>query len=378
MNVNLLRVLIFLAITHQALAQNDFCESFLARQNLDLSTSLGFNSGLSGIADASDYKKFILKLNQFRYSQRDKQSFVRSGLYELQNMSTEYLQDIDPITVEILLRFMSKAGKIELTSEFAHNVEVHYLSNLSALEARNISAVIYLFGRLRVKPSDAFLEVIQNEFIKKIDTFNPQNLSNIVFGFGSMGILPKDSFFKSWRERFEVIHADFLPLNIVNSLFAFYLMGSIENVIWYVNAVPNDYWESVLKKSEIRQVAQVFEYYERVLNIVLKPLLKFKDQFRKLIEKPINSQSDFEKKFELALALSGRDYEVEYKTIPGFYVDFYIPEINRIIQIDGPSHFVRELQEGLWLERQRPHDRLIDQILKTYGYDVQRKSYREL
>ena len=97
-----------------------------------------------------------------------------------------------------------------------------------------------------------------------------------------------------------------------------------------------------------------------------------------MVEKPKGAQSEFEEKVEMGLAMSGIDYETKFKTKPGFYVDFFIPEKNRIIQVDGPSHFIKEIVDGVFVENQRPQDLLIDEVLKVFGYQIKRQSYRTI
>ena len=73
--------------------------------------------------------------------------------------------------------------------------------------------------------------------------------------------------------------------------------------------------------------------------------------------------------------MDGIKFVTEYKTKAGFYVDFYVPNKNKVIQADGPTHYIKTVVEGLIVEEQRPQDGLMDDVLRALGYSVERKNY---
>lgn len=362
--------------------QDSECLGYLSGSDvLDLTTSSSLNFNLNKVTDIDSFRKFIVQFSKSfeAYSLKDKNRFVITALYEIEKMSVLYFPDLDIYHEDVLVRLFTRVRHYRLESKFILAFQSAILKKASSYKDRNIASLVYLFGRLRVRPSPEVIKAFETMFIEKADTFLPQNLSNIIFGFSLVGVQPSFEFLEAWRNRYKAIHSEFLPLNIANSLYSFYLMGSAENVKWFVRATPEARWGEIKNKSERRQISQVFEYYNTVHNYVLRPIIRFKGQFRDLVEAPdSNSSSEFEETVEMGLAMSGRDYEKEFKTTPGFYVDFYIPELNRIIQVDGPSHYIREFVNGVWVETQRPQDLLIDEVLSKYGYEVKRRNYKQL
>ncbi len=372
----------------QSLAKVDdgasHCEHYLISINpisdFVLTDSVNFNLHLGQINDLDSLRAFISQLskNFDSLSAYDKRTFLRSGLYELEKRSIPHLEQLDVFHQEALLRLFSQSYHKDLSADFVLGLQSSLRNTVSKMKARNLSAIVYLMGKLSIRMSPEVLNAIQLKAVEKIEDFSPQNMSNIVYGFSLVDVKPTNDFLKAWRDRYKQIYPQFENLNIANSLFSFYLMGSAEMVKWFVRATPEPRWAAFKAISERRQISQVFEYYFKVHQYVLQPIIRFKGHFNDLAKKPSGAATELEIKVGMVLALQGLDYEEEYKTSPGFYVDFFIPELNRIIQVDGPGHFIKELVNKQLIEIQRPQDLLIDEVLTAYGYNIRRRSYLQI
>lgn len=358
------------------------CQRYLNSKKLILTDSLNFNTNLAGISNPETLEIFVTKF--FEVVNSDplivRKPFIKSGLIDLENISAPFLAEISIQARERLLKVMSLNLHVVRSVNFLVSLENATLKDLPTMKAEELSGFIFLMGKLRLKPSDSFLEVLSFEVVNKIKDFQPRMMSNLVFGFGQLGFKPNDDLLKAWRERYKENHLDFDKVSIVNSIFSFYLMGSSEMVKWFARATSEEKWKSIKNKDHIerRQVSLVFEYFFRVENYVLKPIQRFQGHFKDLIRVSGRQTSEIEDQYEMRLAMSGVDYVKEYQTIPGFFVDFYIPAENKVIQIDGPSHFIKEVKDNEFVEFQRPQDDLIDKILRSFGYQVKRISYKKL
>ena len=89
--------------------------------------------------------------------------------------------------------------------------------------------------------------------------------------------------------------------------------------------------------------------------------------------------TNLEKKCYLALSsILGEDSFTVEHPIPciGRCVDVFIPANNLVIEIDGPSHFIKNLNGGVL--QYRPVDSLYDRLLKENGFNVLRLPFWEL
>ncbi len=375
-------LLIATSSTFTSAAEVHHCQNYLDSNDYIISDSFSFNSNLANIDDAESLERFILILhkNFSSLSIPDKKTFLRSGLVELENISGPFLNDISISARDSLLRVMGLNSHKIKSASFFTSLQNAVLKDLPVMKPQDLSSFIFFVGKLGIKPSSDFLNEFQKVSVQKIQEFEPKMMSTFVFGFGQLGVKPTEDLLKAWRERYKKIFLDFDKVNIVNSIFSFYLLGATEMVKWFARATPESQWSLLKNKDHIerRQVSLVFEYYLRVHTLALKPIQRFQGHFKDLIKPSARQISEIEGQYEMRLAISGVDYEKEFKTLPGFYLDFYIPEENKVIQIDGPSHFIQELTDGTFVEFQRPQDNLMDEILRSYGYRVKRVSYKSL
>lgn len=343
-----------------------------------------FMQALNEINNSKKLRGFIHEMIAVtkRLRPKDKKQFNKAGFKALEVVSLPLLESLDVLSRESLFRIFLYFRHHEISVEFISELERVTELQYQTMPTRNLAAYVQMMGKMGIRPNARLLGLIQNEFINQLgvsdDEYLVQHMASIVHGFAIMNVTPSDLFLKAWQKAYISKMHLFTTTNLVNSLFGFYIFGAHDLVVWLVHATPQYQWNKISKDVEVRLISMVWEYYDKVLAIPLDPLASFEGEFLRLTNNTKMGSSNLEKKFEFKLALSGVDYEREFQTDPGFLVDFYLPETQEIIQVDGPLHFIREIVDGQWVETQRRQDQLMDDVLNFYGYKVRRVDYHSI
>ncbi len=370
------------------------CGSFLgyassqtAASKPDISTEAQFNAQLGLVVDAETLMSFIevLKPKARKYSANDKKNFVRRGLVEIESLATSITDRIDHDTrldilrIFIALRYNSVSVRFVKALERAtiQDISTNDLNESDLEDSEALSSYIFVMSRLRLKPTSNFIKFVERQFISNPHLYSSNQLSSLMLGLTSLGVKPSALFLQSWQDRYIEVKSTFHSKNTANSLYAIYLLGSAEMVSWFVQNTAKEAWDKIDNEIERRQVAQVLEYFNKVHNISLQPIADFEGQFKALVRRRQGRPSVDEARLSQVLTTVGTDFVSEYQTDPGFIVDFYLPEHNQIIQVDGPSHFIKIMEKFRWIERRRPQDTLIDEVLTHYRYNVRRWHYNQ-
>jgi very-short-patch-repair endonuclease len=379
-------VLIYLTVVlilfgfHSQKAYSMECGHFLDGQKntSKLVDRSDFFQGLNEINSKTKYIGFLNKFLESILSKKINEKHIVRIVAGLERRSVQYLLDLNLSQIEFLLRLFVKANRKYLSEDFLRTVEAAIISKIEVLNPHQAAQFVYLFGRLSVRPTPSFLDSILSYSTKDMDHFTAQNLSNSLFGFGLLSYSPGAEYLKKWFERFNEIQDEFSTQHLSNSVYSIYLLkewGLLKSVL---QVLDSSVWLSLNTSVERRIISQVYNYAKIVLNIDFIQIQKFEKDFFELIEKPQGETSDLEQAYELRLSLSDIEYEQEYKTSAGFYVDFYIPSQNKVVNVDGPSHFIKVFDGQNFSEIQRPQDHLIDDLLRASGYNVVRIHYSKL
>lgn len=246
-------------------------------------------------------------------------------------------------------------------------------AQLESFNAIDLSNSMYAFSHMRIRPPAAFNAKWQAACVKSLARFDSQSVANALYAMAVLAIEPTAEFTSTWLQVFTGLAQarKLVPQDVSNSVFSFYLLKNPQACRVLLAAIPKELWsKTISREDEVIQLVLPYLYFKTVMKIdiaqlALRPLdsLRFESSDRR---------SHLEEQVAADLTARGANFQAEYRTRPGFIVDFFISRFNLIVQADGPFHYIRDLGGD---EFQRPQDLRMDEILRTFGYTIQRIKY---
>jgi hypothetical protein len=230
--------------------------------------------------------------------------------------------------------------------------------------------------------------------------FKSQGLSNIVYGFGLLGQPLSQTVYSLWEQKFQQCDQPFKSQGLANIVYGFALLSvsgethtlKEKNLISDIAKTWLQISSTELAKKNITSIALI------ELNQILTAQKYFQFDFYKVSEtqekrlkvRNQNHSSFLEESIWMALSNLQKEMtqirRIQRRTETCYIqsihsdVDFRISiegeKEDRILQVDGPTHFIQNYQTGDW-NIQRPQDRLLDVILKSDRLQVHRIPYFE-
>lgn len=354
------------------------CGSFLRvlpTKNLIVRHPDKVSSTMDKIESGQEARKFVEELAISIASRKLKVRPIQARKFETQIIP--YLKDFKFIHFELALRIMQRARHFHLSEAFMVEFEKRALEQGNKFKYRNLSQVIFLLGKLQNRPSSKFIKEWEDLMVSQMENFEARNLVTVMSSYAALGLTPGSAFLKSWRAKVKQDISAFNEQEITNTLYALYGAKLFDVLVEYLEVVPKKAWDSIEDVRQQRQLSLVHQYFEVVRGEDLKALRRFKGVFKATVEKP-KKPSSLEEDVVIIFMMRGDDYSQEHQSTPGFYVDIYVEEGNRIYQLDGPKHFIVFYENGLKIEIQRPQDGLMDEVLTAHGYKVIRWSYKKI
>jgi len=243
------------------------------------------------------------------------------------------------------------------------------------LHAQQVVFLLEFYSKIRFSPSDEVLGLITAHLTKNMSKLKFRDLSSVIFVYGKFGAQLTPKFFDAWFKRFyQLDKTNLKGSDLSISLYGLALAGKIKDkrVSQLLEMVNKHQRFKARNASAISLVANYMKY---VLNDENKLLSKFA---KPLVLEKLGNGTLLEKNFEkliLKPMTNGRHIR-EYLTEAGTRVDFYVEETNTIYQIDGPTHYIKNVYGKP--PKQRQNDIFMDEIHKALGYNVTRVSYVEV
>ncbi len=276
-----------------------------------------------------------------------------------------------------IVSIVNKGGVFHLSETFLKLLEGVVLTRIDEFRVNQAVEVLSLLGKVKTRPSDKVLKVLSELLVDRLDELSYRRLGLILAGYADLGLTPPRAYLRVWYGRLRSIGDEIGPARISVVIFSLYLMREFELLREYIGLIPVEKWELFVKPSHRRILSLVEQYMRTVLMRKVTELNGFKGDFKRLA-----TPNDYESKLETAAALvfknEGLNFAQEFQTIPGFFVDFYFESENKVVQIDGPHHYIVSYRDGIKSLKLRLQDTLNDEVLKRHGYKVERMNSSDI
>ncbi|MGH1468950.1 MAG: hypothetical protein ACRBBP_08750 [Bdellovibrionales bacterium] len=328
------------------------------------------NSVIEKVSTAKEAELFVEQLHQSLLRGRLKLKFSHIRIFKrgirkwLSQISADHL-----MKVFIIIR---EGGLYHLEYEFLKSFEEAIGLKLDEFSGGQLATIVNLFGKVKTQPTESFLKRLEDALLEKTIELDVKNLVEILSGYAHLGVKPSRVSFRVWFEKLKNEIEGMGPRHLSELLYSLNLMKEFESLKGFLRVVPEATWAEFRAPSHIRILSLIEQYSRVVLRVNLLELAPFKGAFKELVKSP-SQESQLERDAAFIFDAEGVVYLREFQTTPGFYVDFYIPAKNRVVQVDGPHHYIISYEKDL-LRKLRPQDILIDEVLKSHGYEVERLS----
>lgn len=297
----------------------------------------------------------------------------RKEMPQFEKTMTQFLRDLEPVQIENLLRGLALTQHRHMGKDFLSQLEQSIILNSEKINAKQMSSFMSLIAKTLSRPSENFLEFWSVRTISQLHEMNPPHLTASLYGLASMGIKPSPIWMAAWLKEAQNKIESYNNQSLANTVYALNLLRAFESLETFVSKVPEKKWSDIKEGLALhrRQLSLTVMYMDIVLNKQIEVLNQFRHDFKELVDPP---QTGSWLEFEVQMYLTSKNlkYIEEFQTEHGFYVDIFVPTQNRIMQIDGPGHYVKSETPSGKTFVSRPQDLNIDEILRASGYKVER------
>jgi very-short-patch-repair endonuclease len=286
---------------------------------------------------------------------------------------------IDNFTPQGIANMLWAFAKLDLTpsAKLLAAATLAVTKSINNFKPQDIANMLWAFAKLDLTPSAQLLEAASLVATNSINSFSPQNIANMLWAFAKLDLTPSAKLLEAATLAATNSINSFNPQNIANMLWAFAIIDNTftvltaherKAVLELFKAADN---QKVFNNREKHQIYLAFQYFkyvrildEKLQSIPQEWLADFKSEEQTISKTEIRELDRLSKDRNITILRQQFIREV------GTYVDGYFIHNGKqtIIQIDGPQHFHRVKGKLI----QQPGDRLIDAILKTLGFKVER------
>lgn len=250
----------------------------------------------------------------------------------------------------------------------------HRQASLRIGEFAPVDLANSLFGivELQLSPGQEFMAAWEKRALATMNQFKPVDLTNSMKSLGRMGHKPSRAYLSAWESQVLTRVKEFRAIDFVQGIFGLYLAGELSITPQLAAHIRRQSLSGYNAKSAA-QLGQAYLYWKKVGHLEITELEVFAIALQTF--DPSDRETELERKTRAFIESNGFSVVSEYRTEPGFVVDFFAEKENAVIQADGPLHYWHDF-EG----RELPStgDLRIDEILKAYGYKVLRIKYTQV
>jgi hypothetical protein len=311
------------------------------------------------------------------------------------------MNGMDPVALEMVLRFADQGDG--MPPNFYDTWEKCALRQFSLFPLSDLSYCLFLINRMRERPSQNFLGLIekrlmteslsvrhktqfargfaaaryrlpwaflrrwQDEFIKIMPASDSQLLTIALHAVALVGFTPSNRFLSAWTTNV-IDHLDSgQNWGLHGAIFDFCLLDRLEPLQRLLQHVRPDDLETESYFAQA-QLAMTYLYFERMHRVELPLLRPYARVIRELVTDHY-WQAHLRTEMSIRLERLGEDYIENFETESGLHANFYLPRLNRILNVNSYERYLRDRDGKFYL---LPQDERADQILRTYGYEVRR------
>jgi len=242
---------------------------------------------------------------------------------------------------------------------------------IGEFNAQNMANTVWAFATLRIA-ADPIFKAVASEVPRRIGEFNAQDMASTIWAFATASV-NAEPLFKAIAAEVPRRIGEFNAQDMVNTAWAFACVGWEQHQIFRELGSPiaahlNDVNES--EKSQLYLVALYMQVQWPDCDFRMSTLLQsFRSAHAPFESRPSQLQRDV----STMLRQMGWAHTFKHKTEEGFSLDLAQPETKLAVEVDGPSHYLKELSSGKHVVNGAT--RFKARQLRSFGWTIAHISY---
>jgi len=243
---------------------------------------------------------------------------------------------------------------------------------ISDFNAQAIANIVWAFATANAT-ADPLFKVLAAEIPRRIGEFTAaQNMANTVWAFATASVTA-DQLFNVVAAEVPRRIGEFNAQNMVNTVWAFACVGWKQHQIFRelgssIATHLNDFNE--VQKSQLYLVALYVQIQWPNLD---SPLSAFLHSFRPAYTRFESNPSQLQHDVSTMMEQIGWVHTFEHETAEGFSLDLAEPKLKLAVEVDGPSHYLKELSSGRSVVNGAT--RFKTRLLRSFGWTVAHISF---
>lgn len=215
--------------------------------------------------------------------------------------------------------------------------------------AHGLTNLLWAFGTLRYKPGEEFFAAFNDRCMQQIAEISDQGVSNMILMYATLNHNPGPVFLDALAQRCVELMDDFAPQGVANTIWGWALLDywpSAELVELYRRRLAGMDIGS-LSRIDLVQLFQAnlaFETFSKYEPLLTGELLETARAYWVETSTERVSVSNLQREVSQVLTRMGLPHEMEYMTQDKlFSVDITLRGRKVAIEVDGPTHFLRNM-----------------------------------
>jgi len=214
---------------------------------------------------------------------------------------------------------------------------------IGEFNAQNMANTVWAFATAGVT-ADPLFKAVAAEVPRRIGEFNAQDMANTVSAFATESVAA-DALFKAVDAKVPRKILEFTQ-NMANTIWAFACVGWEQHHIFRelgssIAAQLNNFNET--EKSQLYPVALYMQVQWPDRDLPFSASLQ---SLRSCYARGVASPSQLQRDVSSMLRQMGWNHSFEHETAEGFSLDLAQPESKLAVEVDGPSHYLKDLSSG--------------------------------
>eukprot|EP00635_Sarcinochrysidales_sp_CCMP3193_P003525 CAMPEP_0118917538 /NCGR_PEP_ID=MMETSP1166-20130328/17387_1 /TAXON_ID=1104430 /ORGANISM="Chrysoreinhardia sp, Strain CCMP3193" /LENGTH=270 /DNA_ID=CAMNT_0006857727 /DNA_START=27 /DNA_END=839 /DNA_ORIENTATION=- len=193
--------------------------------------------------------------------------------------------------------------------------------------------------------AETLFEAIARAAVNRIGDFEPQAMANTVWALATAGVAAETLFQAIAGATVNRI-GDLNTQSMANTAWAFACIGWKHNDIFTVLSSALLERLGTLSDVDKSQLYLVTVYVQAEWPHLEFPMSAHVQSLRSAFTRQEPTPSHFQREVSTMLERLGWSHTFEYETADGFSLDLAQPESKRAIEVDGPSHYLRDPSTG--------------------------------
>lgn len=233
-------------------------------------------------------------------------------------------------------------------------VAIKHFKSDPDLQTQSLANILWSLATLRFVPGDEFLQAFRERALIELredERFSDQGLCNTIWAYGQLGVNPGTELMSEIASQLGARVTNFPTQGVTNSILAFATLGFWPDE-WVVDnyraKIVEMYYSTTISDIDLTQFFQANYLFEKCSPygpLVTDPQMieDMLSAWKRGSSKVVISQ--FHREVSDTLTNMGVPHEIEYITEDGlFSLDIALKGKKLAIEVDGPSHFARNIQ----------------------------------